>query len=256
MIRIIKRGHVLRVSLDREAKLNALTVAMWHDLARAFKEADADEDLRLVVLEGAGDRAFCVGADIAEFETSRAGKAQAMSYAKTIFAGVEAIEHCRHPTIALIRGYCVGGGLEVAAACDMRIAREGSRFGVPVRKLGLPVDYPELAALRRLVGPANALEILFEGRVFDAQEALQKGLINRILPEAEFEQECSQIIERIVTGAPLVARWHKAMVRRLDDPAPLSAEERDAPFATFDTEDYRIGTRAFLDKSEPEFVGR
>jgi enoyl-CoA hydratase len=255
-IELERAGNVATIRLARPEKLNALTADMWRGLRAAFETIAADEVVRVVVLRGAGGRAFCVGADIGEFEETRAGKTQATAYAELVHASVKAVQDCPHPTIAAIEGLCVGGGVELAAACDLRFATTSSRFGVPIKRLGLTVDYPELQGLRRLVGPANALEILFEGRIFGAGEALQKGLVNRIVADAAFADELAAAVERIASGAPLVSRWHKRMIKRLEEPRSVTREERLQPLEVFDSEDYRIGTRAFLEKRDPVFVGR
>jgi enoyl-CoA hydratase len=250
-----RAGHVATITIARPEKHNALTVEMWRGLRAAFERAAADGLIRAVVLRGAGGRAFCVGADIGEFEATRAGKTQAIAYAEVVHAGVKAIQDCPHPTIAAIEGLCVGGGLEIAAACDLRFTTVSSRFGVPIKRLGLTVDYPELAGLMRLVGPSNALEILYEGRIFGADEALQKGFINRVIADASFREELAAVVERIASGAPLVARWHKRMVKRLEESRQVTEAERLEPLVVFDSEDYRIGTRAFLEKRDPMFQG-
>jgi enoyl-CoA hydratase/carnithine racemase len=167
-----------------------------------------------------------------------------------------ALKTCRHPTVALIEGVCVGGGLEIAALCDLRICGESSRFGVPINRLGLVMAYPEIDGLRRLVGPAAALEILLEGRVFGAAEAREKGLVTRVVADDQVEAEAYETARRIAAGAPLVARWHKRFLARLEDPAPLSAAELEEGYDCYDTEDFRIGTRAFLAKTTPRFEGR
>jgi enoyl-CoA hydratase/carnithine racemase len=208
------------------------------------------------VLRGAGDRAFAAGADIAEFATERANVEQAREYDRVVHPVLEAIARCRHPVVAMIRGACVGGGLEVAAVCDLRICGESSRFGIPVKNLGLVVAYGELQGLIDLVGRAAALEIVLEGRVFGAQEAKDKGLVNRVVPDDKVEEETAAMVGRIAEGAPLVARWHKRFARRLADPRPLTPEEYDESFACFGTEDYRIGYRAFLAKGKPDFRGK
>jgi enoyl-CoA hydratase len=255
-INLERAENVATITIARPEKHNALTVEMWQGLRAAFEEIAADGSLRVVVLRGAGGRAFCVGADIGEFEATRAGKTQALGYAELVHDGVNAIQLCPHPTIAAIEGLCVGGGVEIAAACDLRFATVSSRFGIPIKRLGLTVDYPELAGLKRLVGPSNALEILYEGRIFGADEALQKGLVNRVIADATFAAELAAAVERIASGAPLVARWHKRMVKRIEQPQPLTTAERLEPLAVFDSEDYRIGTRAFLEKRDPIFEGR
>ena len=161
-----------------------------------------------------------------------------------------------HPTVALIRGVCVGGGLEIALMCDLRICGEGSRFGVPINRLGLTMGYGELAGLLAVVGPAVALEILLEGRVFDAGEALAKGLVHRVVAEGEVEAEVRATAQRIAAGAPLVARWHKRFIRNLSAVPELAAAEWNEGYACFDTEDYREGLRAFLARQKPTFRGR
>jgi enoyl-CoA hydratase/carnithine racemase len=160
------------------------------------------------------------------------------------------------PTVALIEGICVGGGLEIAGCCDLRICGEGSRFGAPIKNLGLVMAYPEMAPLMRLAGPAVALEILLEGRIFDAAEAKEKGLVTRVVPDADVAKETQATARRIADGAPLVARWHKKFARRLADARPLTAAEYDECFDCFDSEDFRIGYAAFLAKRKPEFTGR
>jgi enoyl-CoA hydratase/carnithine racemase len=255
-IELERADGVATVAIARPEKHNALTSEMWIGLRAAFETVAADGSVRVVVLRGAGSRAFCVGADIGEFEQTRADKAQAVAYAELVHGSVRAIEDCPHPTIAAIEGLCVGGGVELAAACDLRFASSSSRFGVPIKRLGLTVDYPELDGLKRLVGASSALEILYEGRIFGADEALQKGLVNRVVADAAFAEELAAAVGRIASGAPLVARWHKRMVKRLEDPRSVTREERLQPLEVFDSEDYRIGTRAFLEKRDPVFVGQ
>jgi enoyl-CoA hydratase/carnithine racemase len=156
----------------------------------------------------------------------------------------------------MIHGVCVGGGLEMAAVCDMRICGESSRFGVPVKRLGLVMAYAEMKGLIDLVGRSVALEIALEGRVFGAQEAREKGLVNRVVPDDKVEEESAATARRIAEGAPLVARWHKKFARRLADPRPLTPEENAESYACFGTEDFRIGYRAFLAKEKPAFRGK
>jgi len=255
-VRLHREGDVATVVLDRAAKLNAVSIAMWQRLEAVFAELDADETLRCVVLTGAGDRAFSVGADIAEFERARSTVEQARAYARHFHGAAARIGGCRHPVVARIRGLCVGGGLELAAACDLRICAESARFGIPIKRLGLVVAHAELAPLVQLVGPANAMEILLEGEIFDARRAAAMGLVNRVVADAALDAEVAATTARIAAGAPLVARWHKRFTRRLLDPRPLTAEERDEAFHCFGTEDFREGYRAFLAKRAPDFHGR
>lgn len=248
-------GAIATVTLNRPDKLNALNHAMWEGLGNTMRRLSGDDKLRCIVLRGAGGKAFAAGADIAEFATERANARQAKLYGELIHKTMQSIAQCRHPTVALIEGACVGGGLEIAAMCDMRICGTSSRFGVPINKLGLTMAYGELAGLLALVGRAVTLEILLEGRVFDAEEAYRKRLINRVVADDQVEKESYALAQRIADGAPLVARWHKQFIERLTVQANIPPEEWDVGFDCFDTEDYRIGVKAFLAKTKPEFEG-
>ena len=249
-------GPIATVVLNRPEKLNALTRSMWQRLGEAIAGLSAEDGIRCIVVRGAGDKAFAPGNDISEFETERANVEQARAYGADMHRTLAAFEQCHHPLVAMIKGICVGGGLEIAANCDLRICAESSRFGAPVNKLGLVMAHAELRGLLGLVGRATALEILLEGRVFGAHEARDKGLVTRIVPDDMVEEETYATARRIADGAPLVARWHKQFAARLADPRPLSEAEIDEGYACFGTEDFRIGYRAFLAKSKPAFKGR
>jgi enoyl-CoA hydratase/carnithine racemase len=253
---VARDGGIVTVTLSNPERMNALSKPMWQRVGAVFAELDADESVRCIVVRGAGEKAFAAGADIAEFATERANVGQARDYGVLIQKAMDAVAHCRHPVVAMIHGVCVGGGLELAAVCDMRICGESSRFGVPVKNLGLVMAYGELKGMIDLVGRAVAMEVLLEGRVFGAAEARDKGLVNRVVPDADVEREALATARRIAEGAPLVHRWHKRFAQRLASPAPLSAAEYDESFACFGTEDFRIGYQAFLDKKKPEFQGR
>ena len=256
--RILTRrdGEIATVVLNAPEKLNALNTESWLRLEAVMAELSADDELRCIVLRGAGDKAFAAGADITEFVSARSDAESAKAYGLMVARTMETVAQCRHPTIALIQGACVGGGLEIAACCDLRICGATSRFGIPINRLGLVMAHSEFKMLLGLVGHATALEILLEGRIFGAEEAREKGLVNRVAPDDRVEEEAYAAARRIAAGAPLVARWHKKFARRLGDPAPLSEAEIDEGFACFETEDYRIGTRAFVDKKTPSFKGR
>jgi enoyl-CoA hydratase/carnithine racemase len=249
-------GDIATITLNRPERLNALNRGMWQALGDTLRQLSADDSLRCVVLRGAGGKAFAAGADIAEFAVERANAQQAKAYGELIHATMQAVAQCRHPTVALIEGACVGGGLEIAAMCDMRVCGNSSRFGVPISKLGLTMGYGELAGLLALVGRAVALEILLEGRVFTAEEAYRKGLVNRVVPDMEVEKESYVLARRIADGAPLVARWHKQFIERLTPGVDIPPADWDEGFACFDTEDYREGVRAFMAKTKPDFKGR
>ncbi|HEX9581652.1 MAG TPA: enoyl-CoA hydratase-related protein [Gemmatimonadales bacterium] len=249
-------GAIATVTLNRPERLNALNHATWTRLAAAFGELDADDTVGCVIVRGAGERAFAAGADISEFARERDTVEKARHYGAAEHHGVMAVADCRHPTVAMIRGACVGGGLEIAVACDIRICGSSSRFGVPINRLGLTMQYPELDFFIRAVGRATTLEILLEGAVVDAERALALGLVNRVVPDDQVVQEARAAAERVTGGAPLVNRWHKKFVRRLDRGGALTSQEMDEAFDAYATEDYRIGFQAFLAKQTPKFKGK
>ena len=249
-------GFIATVTLSSPGRMNALDKAMWAQLGAAMRDLGTDEGLRCIVLRGAGDKAFAAGADIAEFHAERADSKQARAYSEGGIGWMHSVAECPHPTVALIQGACVGGGLLVASQCDLRICNESARFGVPVKNLGLTEYYDELQAMMRVIGPVASLEILLEGRIWGAREAYEKGLVSRVVPDAGVVDEAYAAARRIAEGAPLVARWHKKFIRRLLDPRPLMQEERDEGYACFDTEDFKAGVAAFLAKKKPKFRGR
>lgn len=249
-------GAIAAVTLVNPGRLNAMSRPMWEAVGTHMRGLSADDSVRCVVVRGAGEKAFAAGADIAEFETERANVAQARDYGIAIQRTMDAVQECRHPTVAMIHGVCVGGGLELASLCDIRICGESSRFGVPVKNLGLVMAYGELKGLIGLVGRSVALEIVFEGRVFGAQEAKEKRLVSRVVADDQVTTEALATAKRIADGAPLVARWHKKFASRLADARPLTPEEYDESFACFGTEDFQTGYRAFLAKEKPSFNGR
>jgi enoyl-CoA hydratase len=255
-ILVERSGMITTVTLNRPAKLNALTKAMWRALGDAIRALSRDAALRCIVVRGAGERAFSPGNDIGEFANERSNAAQAREYGAHMHATMTALADCPIPLVAQIHGICVGGGLEIASLCDLRICGESSRFGVPIKNLGLVMAYAEMAALVRLVGAAKALELLLEGRIIDAPEAREIGLVTRVVPDADVANEAAATAARIADGAPLVARWHKKFARRLAQATPIGEAEADECFACFDTDDFRIGYAAFLAKRKPTFTGR
>jgi enoyl-CoA hydratase len=251
-----RHGEIAVIVLNRPDKLNALNKAMWIGVRDRMRACSADPEVRCVVLRGAGEKAFGPGADIAEFATERADARQAATYGALMHETMAAIDACVHPTVAMIHGLCVGGGLELAIMCDLRICGESSRFGVPINRIGVTMAYPEIGALIELVGRSSALEILLEGRVFGAAEAKAIGLVTRVVADGQVTEEAMATARRIADGAPLVNRWHKKFARRLRDPKPLTAAEQAEPYETFDTDDYRAGFEAFLAKQKVAFKGK
>jgi len=256
-INIAREHDIALITLDNPGKLNAVDSAMWRALKRTMDSVNADPALRCVVLAGAGDKAFAAGGDIEEFLTVRATVDQALHYHdELVAAALDAIRACPIPTVAAIRGACIGGGLEIAGCCDIRIAATSSRFGAPINRLGFSMYPGEMAGLLDLVGPAVLLEILLEGRILDSAEALSKGLLTRVVDDDRLDQEARETALRIAGGAPLVARWHKQWVHRLARKDALSIDEKRSAFDFLDTDDYREGLAAFLEKRHPQFHGR
>lgn len=251
-----RQGHAATVTLNQPAKLNAVSLAMWDRLGEVFSDLDQDLDLRCIVLRGAGEKAFSVGADISEFEEHRSTADKARAYGKRTHAALSEIMNCRHPVIARIDGLCVGGGLELATTADLRICSQRSRFGIPIKRLGLVVAYAEMEPLVQLIGPSNAKEILFEGDIFGSARAYDMGLVNRVVGDDSLDEEIQASAEKIAEGAPLVARWHKTFTRRLLSPEPLTPADHDESYACFGTQDFEAGYKAFLAKEKPVFTGK
>lgn len=250
------QGEIATLTLNNPDKLNAINLAMWQQLSANMATISADRDIRCVVLRGAGDQAFAAGGDLEEFVTGRATLEQALHYHGEVAKALNAIADCPHPTVALIKGACIGGGLEIAGVCDLRIAGESARFGAPINKLGFSMYPGEMEGLLRLAGPAVIKEILLEGRILSAGEAYEKGLLTRVVKDEQVEDEAYASARRICQGAPLVAGWHKQWIRRLLDGRPLSDDEKAASFAFLDTADYKEGLAAFLEKRKPTFKAR
>lgn len=253
-------GHVASVTLLSPGKLNAVSVAMWRQLAQAFEKINDEalsEALRVIVIRGAGGN-FAAGADIEEFDRVRHDQPSGRQYhLETIGNALKAVDACPVPMIAAIEGVCVGGGLEIASLCDIRLASATARFGVPIGKLGFPLALPELVPLLRLVGPAVAAEMLLESRILSADEAAARGVVTRVVPAASFETELQLCITHIASGSPLAARQNKANIRKFQSRGlDYTQHELDESFAFLDSHDYREGVRAFLAKRPANFVGK
>ena len=258
-ILVESRHGVATVTLNRPERRNAIDYEGWQLLGRIAGELEADPDVRVVVITGAGDAAFSAGADIADFERYRSDAASAKVYAAAFEGAMDAVEAISKPTICMIRGYCIGGGCELSMAADLRFAADDSRFGIPVAHLGILVGYSEMSRLLRLVGPGNTSAILLTGRTFDAPEALRMGLVNGIQPPDQLEPFVRDLAESMTGLAPLSQARHKLIMRTvLGNPSldGLTPEEVDLPLANFDSEDFREGRRAFMEKRRPHFTGR
>lgn len=255
-IRTERHGEIAVVIFDRREKRNAFDMAMWSTLERTMNRLSEDGALRCVVLRGAGAEAFSAGADISAFEAERGTREKEDVYGETVHRGMQAIRACIHPTVAMIRGVCIGGGAGIATMCDFRVGGEGIRFGITARNLGIWYPYSEMDPVVQICGAAVAAEIFIEGRIFSGAEAYQKGLLSRVVPDDRVEEEAMAMAARIAEGAPLSARFHKRALAALRGPLPVTADQEAAVNDFVLTEDFQNAFRAFLAKRKPVFNGR
>lgn len=256
LIQIHRQEHIATVTINRAEKLNAITQAMWRTFTHEIETLSQDDNLRCIIIKGAGGRAFSPGCDISEFNTLRANRAQAMIFGDTMHATFAALAKCPIPLVAQIQGVCVGGGLIIASLCDIRICGESSRFGVPIKNLGSVLAYEELTPLVERVGANLALEILLEGRILSAKEAKENQLVNRVVADDLVAEEAYATAIRIAEGAPLSARWHKQFIRQITQKETLSETDYARCYDCFETADYQTGFQAFLNKEKPHFKGK
>jgi enoyl-CoA hydratase/carnithine racemase len=248
-------GARLTLTLNRPERLNALGSAEWEALGDAAHDAATDPDLRVVVLTGAG-RAFASGGDIEEFQRVRRTPAEARAYDARVVRAISALAACPHPVIAAINGDCVGGGLEIAASCDLRIAAASARFGIPVARLAMAAPPEAVEALVDLIGLDRALSLLLEARLIDAAEADRIGLVTRVVGDQDFAAEIDRTAARIAAGGPLAARAHKRVARAWAERRALPQDAIDQAYACIASADFRAGIAAFLAKRKPVFEGQ
>jgi enoyl-CoA hydratase len=251
-------GAIGWITFNNPARHNAVSLAMWealHEIVQAFA---ADEAIRVVVVRGAGDRAFVSGADISEFEEKRSSAETTRAYNATSQRASLALRDLGKPTIAMVQGYCVGGGVSIALSCDLRMAADAASFAVPAAKLGLGYDFEGVRKLVDVVGPSFAREIFYTARQFSAQEALAMGLVNRVVPVQDLEACVRDCASRIAANAPLTVASIKTLVAQ----ALMDESRRDMRLCEevvercFASDDYREGRQAFMEKRRPAFKGR
>ncbi len=252
-----KDGAIGWITLNNQARFNAMSLDMWQALPPLIERWACDRDIRVIVLEGGGDKAFVSGADISEFETLRATPEGVARYEDDVDAAMAAVAGCNKPVIAMINGICMGGGVGLAVSCDMRIASDHARFAVPAARLGLGYRHSGVRSLLNLVGPAAAKEIFFTARQFSSAEALEIGLINRIVPRAELRDVTRDYCAMIAENAPLTITAVKQTIAEIQQASgDFNAARCDSlVFDCFASEDYREGRRAFMEKRKPQFRG-
>lgn len=248
--------YIVEVSLNRSEKLNALTKPMWKELGNVFKKLSKNKYLRCIVIRGQGGKSFSPGNDIGEFEKERSSSKLAKAYGVYLHGTLRAIQECPIPTVALIEGICVGGGMEIAACCDIRVCGESSRFGVPIKRLGLTMAAKELEALLKITTYSIAMEILLEGKIMTAQEAYEKNLVNKVVTDTDVEKETYKTAELICDGAPKVARWHKQFAKEIIKTGKVTSKLNNLGYKCYDTEDFQIGYKSFLTKTKPKFKNK
>jgi enoyl-CoA hydratase len=253
-----KDGGIGFITFNQPEKRNAMSVEMWQGLAEILDDFSADAAVRVVIMTGAGDKAFVSGADISQFEKQRANADAQEEYARVTSGGRSKLATFSKPLIAGIRGFCLGGGLAIAMQADLRIASEKSQFGIPAARLGIAYAFDGLRTLVQLVGPAHARMILYTGTRMGADEAARIGLINRAVPDESLADTVLDLARTIAGNAPLSVAANKLCIDNiLEDPADrdLDAIAR-AGRACLDSADYREGRTAFMEKRQPRFQGR
>jgi enoyl-CoA hydratase len=250
-------GLVARMVFSNQARRNALTVDMWRAIPKVLESFEQNPAVRVIVLSGAGDTAFAAGADISQFETERSTADAVQTYEALTKAAFDCFKRLTKPTIAQIRGYCIGGGLGVALACDLRIAADDARFAIPAARLGLGYEYTGVKKLADLVGPAFAKEIFFTGRQFDATEALAMGLVNRVVRAGDLQTMVATLAQSIAVNAPLSITAAKLAIDAVNLPEGEQdlARVRMAVESCFRSRDYVEGRSAFLEKRKADFRG-
>lgn len=255
---VSKEGALGWLRIDNPKRMNAMSFSMWGDLLAGVNALEADDEIRVIIVCGNGDQAFCAGGDISEFENLRAGADSQNSYDVAGSAAMKALCDVTKPTLALIKGYCLGGGLGIALQCDLRFAAETAKLGIPASKRAITYSFDGVKQLVDLVGPSNAKDILYTARQIEGRSAREIGLINETLPDEDLDEHVRSIALKIAENAPLSIRASKLMVNMATtDPALRKMELcTAAEIACLESDDYAEATRSFIEKRHPKFIGR
>ena len=255
---IKKDNNIGWIIFNNQEKHNAINYEMWHHLPKAMEELLADDDIRVIVFRGAGEKFFTAGADLSEFKTLRQNNAASEKYNQAMKGGFQAIKVSPKPLVAMIHGNCIGAGLAIALQCDLRVSSHDGAFGIPSAKRGIAYGYEGIKVLVDLVGAAYAKEILITGRTYDSSSALRMGLIHQLVEKEQLEEFTVNYCSQIAANSPLSIRWAKlAIMEYLKDPQERDMKKLEEEMAySFDSHDYKEGYTAFLEKRKPNFTGK
>ena len=251
-----KEGPVGWLIFNNPERRNAISVDMWEAIPAVLSRYESDAEVRVIVLSGAGDKAFVSGADISQFEKERSSADAVQRYEELAEGAAARLQDCDKPLIAMIRGYCLGGGLNIAVLCDLRIASDDARFGIPAAKMGLGYRASSMKNLVQVVGAPNAREIMLTARQFTAAEAKDMGLVNKVVAVSDLEKAVAEYTQTVAGNAPLTMRTAKRIIREIGRAGYDAAKCRAWAKECFESEDYKEGRKAFMEKRKPVFTGK
>ena len=253
-----QKNRIATITFNRPDDLNAISFDGWKEIMKISEELKKDDFIRVVVVSGSGDKSFSTGADIKDFEKNRFDSTSAKKYAEYFDGALDSLESLPQPVISMIHGFCVGGGCELSMATDLRIASEGSRFGIPIARLGILIGYSEMRRLVSLVGPGNASYLLLSGRIIDSDLAYKMGLISQVVKEEDLYKETFELAEEMATLSPLTHKRTKLIrdtVLKNPNLINLSEDEKNLPFTNFDSVDFFNARKAFINREKIRFIG-
>ncbi len=253
-----QKNRIATITFNRPDDLNAISLDGWKEITKISEELKKDDFIRVVVVSGSGDKSFSTGADIKDFEKNRFDSTSAKKYAEYFDGALDSLESLPQPVISMIHGFCVGGGCELSMATDLRIASEGSRFGIPIARLGILIGYSEMRRLVSLVGPGNASYLLLSGQIIDSDLAYKMGLISQVVKEEDLYKETFELAEEMATLSPLTHKRTKLIrdtVLKNPNLINLSEDEKNLPFTNFDSVDFFNARKAFINREKIRFIG-